>query len=745
MARPDARIPQNYRLIWVDLHLHRKTPFFRDTVQRLRTVVHAIDVFDNPDSFVDYLQGVVNEKVFVMTSGTLCQQLIPLIHPMEQVDTIYIFCSKTANHTSWAADWLKIGGVFKDVIPICEHLRDATRRCDRDLTPLSYISLDESTAPIDLHQLDSTFMYTRLFKSVQLETKYDDRDVKELIRYYRSMVTSVPNGNQAIDEFQDEYDPSHAIRWYSRNCFIGLMLDRAIRLLDVETMVNMGFFIQDVHRQLDALHKMQHFTQPFTVYRGQRMAAADFDKLKQTQGGLLSFNSFVTAITDRAIALRSANDSSCGPNNIRILFAMAVDPATASTPFANIDKISYFHGKTQILFSMHSLFRIDQTVSHDGSIFEIGLTLVNDSHTHVHTLAKQLNLKAKGSAAWTCIGNLLIRAGQLAKAEELYSSLTVQTCSSNDRALYQHQWGYIKNRQGDYERALTLHTDALALFKKAPSVDQQYLAASYSNIGLVCKNMARYSDSIFYYKQAFDIDRKIRPDDHLHLATSHSNLGSIYTSMSDYAKALSSYEKALAIVLEQFPTDHPHRATVHSNLASAHKNIGDSSKALACFEEALSIRLKALPSTHPQLGTSYTNIASVYNDMGEHSKALSFHEKALDIFKQTRPINRTHLATAYSNIGLTQKNMGDYATALQSLEEALAHAEKLRPENPLYVATCHNNIGAVYAAMSEFSKALFSFEITLKIRRRVLPHEHPDIRHVLQWITAMRQSAPSIS
>ncbi|CAF5108452.1 unnamed protein product, partial [Rotaria sp. Silwood1] len=60
-----------------------------------------------------------------------------------------------------------------------------------------------------------------------------------------------------IDEFQRTYQASKAIWWYTRECFTYKMLNGALRTLNGDIMIRMGFFLCDVHRQIEHLHKQQ--------------------------------------------------------------------------------------------------------------------------------------------------------------------------------------------------------------------------------------------------------------------------------------------------------------------------------------------------------------------------------------------------------------------------------------------------------------------------------------------------------
>ncbi|CAF1045837.1 unnamed protein product [Adineta steineri] len=58
-----------------------------------------------------------------------------------------------------------------------------------------------------------------------------------------------------ISEFQHDYHREQAVWWYTRECFIYQMLNRALRTLDAGTIINMGFFIRDLHQQLHQVYE----------------------------------------------------------------------------------------------------------------------------------------------------------------------------------------------------------------------------------------------------------------------------------------------------------------------------------------------------------------------------------------------------------------------------------------------------------------------------------------------------------
>ncbi|CAF3872587.1 unnamed protein product, partial [Rotaria sordida] len=78
-----------------------------------------------------------------------------------------------------------------------------------------------------------------------------------------------------ITEFQLHYTPQLSIWWYTRECFIYHMLNRALGNLEADIIVNIGFYLVDLHKQIEALHNQQansYGDQPFLLYRGQGLS-----------------------------------------------------------------------------------------------------------------------------------------------------------------------------------------------------------------------------------------------------------------------------------------------------------------------------------------------------------------------------------------------------------------------------------------------------------------------------------------
>jgi hypothetical protein len=143
----------------------------------------------------------------------------------------------------------------------------------------------------------------------------------------------------------------------------------------------MSFFIHNLHWQMEKLHKAQH-TQyentTFIVYRGQGLFKNDLEKVQQTIGGLMSFNSFLSTSNNRNVSEVFAESATSNPDMVGVLFIMCIDWKIARYTFAILDATDGFLDEEEILFSMHKVLRIRsiQQLFEPCPIIEIKLNLI---------------------------------------------------------------------------------------------------------------------------------------------------------------------------------------------------------------------------------------------------------------------------------------------------------------------------------------------------------------------------------
>ncbi|CAF4323488.1 unnamed protein product, partial [Rotaria sordida] len=104
------------------------------------------------------------------------------------------------------------------------------KKCDQIMISISY------------HGIDALFMYTQLLKEALLNIADDDtKSIKELAEYCR--LHSVAS-EKTIQKIEKEYRDHSPAWWHTGPYFIYSMLNHGLRLMDVEIIFKMGFFIR---------------------------------------------------------------------------------------------------------------------------------------------------------------------------------------------------------------------------------------------------------------------------------------------------------------------------------------------------------------------------------------------------------------------------------------------------------------------------------------------------------------------
>ncbi|CAF1531680.1 unnamed protein product [Adineta steineri] len=549
---------QNVLLIWLDKNIDKNNDDCQNTIIQLRSAVNDINTFIDADQCFEFIQKVVDNKVCMIVSDSLGQQVVPRVHNMSQVDSIFIFCVDKKYHEQWAEDWPKIKGVFIDITLICEALKEAAHQCEQNAMPMSFVGTNKK-----LDQLDPSFMYTQILKEIILTIKFEQNHIQDYFDYCHQTFEGNKTQIEHIKRLQDEYHNKPPIYWYTCDMFLYPMLNRALRLMNGDIITRMGFFIGDLHRQIEELHKEQYAgataANTFTVYRGQGLSTRDFEKMSKTKGGLISFNNFLSASKDRKVSDAFAESNQDNPDLVGILFVMEVDPSRSTSPFASIVGISNFQGEEEVLFSMHSVFRIQdiKQIGRNNRLHEVHLVLTADNDPELSRLTDYIRKESRPDAeGWYRLGSVLRKMGQAGKAEDICQVLLDQITDDKDKASVYVQLGSIKTAQGKYQEALTFYEQSRAVYQKTLSPNHLDLANPYNSIGNVHYSMGNYPKALSYYEKALEIKQQSLPPNHPDLASSYNNIGVVHDNMGNYPKALLAHEKALEIQQQSLPLNH---------------------------------------------------------------------------------------------------------------------------------------------------------------------------------------------
>ena len=282
----------------------------------------------------------------------------------------------------------------------------------------------------------------------------------------------------------------------------------------------------------------------------------------------------------------------------------------------------------------------------------------------------------------------------------------IQYTAGEAQVWYQNRWGWVLQRLGDCQQALTLFASALETAQgHYPDLELHIL----NNMALVYQSTGQPGKALALYEQALPIMREV--GDRAGEATTLNNMAGVYQSTGQPGKALVLLEQALPI--RQEVGDRAGEAATLNNMAGVYSTTGQPDKALELYEQALPITREV--GNRAGEAATLNNMALVYSDTGQPDKALALYEQALPITREVG--DRAREATTLNNMALVYSDTGQPGKALAIYEQALPIMREVGDRAG--EANTINNMAGVYHSTGQPGKALAIYKQALPIMREV--------------------------
>ncbi|CAF1241071.1 unnamed protein product [Rotaria sordida] len=628
-------------IICLDINCNDKSSSNLKFLNELEQIVNSVQIFDDSNLCEKFLKNDFNDNeiIFFILSDKLIQQIVPRIHELIYIDSIYVFCQHKNQYDLWSNKYSKLKGhLFTEISQLCDQVKQDIRRYQNDLIPIHM--LDNTFTHDQLNQIEPDFMYSQLIKETLINIKYDKNARREFIQYC-FIQSNILNINQMniIHQFENNYEKHSPIWWYTRESFVYEILNKALRTQNIDILIKMGFFIKDLHQQIEDLYSLQEHC-PMIVYRGQGLTNNQFEKLCKFKGGLISFHSFLSTSLDKRISLEFARRAIEKPGLRGIIFRMKIDPKNVnlSNSYASLNNLSYYkNNEKEILFSTHTIFRIVdiKQIKDENKIWQIDLKLTTiQDDIQLEQLTKHLREDVQSlSNPWERLAKLMFTIRQFDKAQQIYENILEKT-SSNDSlqlAFIYHQLGYVNNEKGNLNKALEYFQKSIEI--KANYLPEHYndpqLADTYLNIGSIYHAQDKLDYALFYFQSALYTDS----NDQTILPSIYNNIGMVLKRQGHFNDALQFFQKSLQIDLKFLPPTHPDLATTYSNIGRVYYLLNDYLNALSYYKKTCYIRSLSLPQNHPSILTAIENYQNT---------AILFKKYNSQINLSTSIIPKTH-------------------------------------------------------------------------------------------------------
>lgn len=200
---------------------------------------------------------------------------------------------------------------------------------------------------------------------------------------------------------------------------------------------------------------------------------------------------------------------------------------------------------------------------------------------------------------------------------------------------YQYKWnrthGINHLHSVDFETSRKYFYDALSI--AVVSNNEQWLAISYNDVGLIEKKSGHLNQALYYYNKSLDLRKK---DGNLYMiGKSFNNIAAVYFELEEYNDAEKYFVEALALYEDYKKTvdydERVHYSIIHTYQYLISNNIksGQTEKLDQNYRHLLD-NIKGHFNAHKQIG-SIISLARYYTDLQEYQLAQDLLERALAI------------------------------------------------------------------------------------------------------------------
>lgn len=486
--------------------------------------------------------------------------------------------------------------------------------------------------------MNGQFVHSQLLIDCLIRMKSTNATKSELIALCKNQYQDNTAQLNILDEFEQNYSAERAIWWYTRDSFLYRIMNKALRIGNIDLLFLLRFVIRDLEQQL----KQHQCSYCFQLYRGQFMSSDELQLLQNSEGQLISINSFLSTSINREVALCFLSNSPPIDSTTSVIFEIFADPNLENIkPFANITQLSYFAQEQEVLIMLGSIFRIVKVYRSDDQLWTIRMMLCSGNDHGLKPIFEQMtntyggNNKEKDIIS---LSHVLFNMGKYDYAEKYINRLLNDLPEDHEDVAYCYSLlGDLAKNRDDLDTSLTWHSKSLEIKLKKLKANDPQIGNSYLSIGIIYRKKNDLVQAMKSLEMGLFIYREVYGDEHLNVADCLISIGSIYLRKKDYSNAMTCFQKAWIIKEKHCADCHPSLGELHNSMADAHRGLQNFKEALKHARLSLNIFEKSLPPVHYKVAWAYEIMGNVYEEKKELTEALNQYHKAARIYCAALP------------------------------------------------------------------------------------------------------------
>ncbi|CAF1521603.1 unnamed protein product, partial [Rotaria magnacalcarata] len=210
----DMRLEIFY-LIWLDANANGKET--RDTEQKLRSIINNLKKFQDVKQCQKYIEErSKNDRLVMIVSGQFGREIVPSIHKLRQVISIYVYCFDKVRNKQWADKFAKVKAVVTELGELITRIK-ADHKIQKIVE--EPLSINIFTTGTSTTGVNGQFIFSQILIDCLLRLKTNKADKKELIDHCKQQYQGNTAELSNLREFREDYSPEKALWWYTRESF----------------------------------------------------------------------------------------------------------------------------------------------------------------------------------------------------------------------------------------------------------------------------------------------------------------------------------------------------------------------------------------------------------------------------------------------------------------------------------------------------------------------------------------------
>lgn len=351
----------NYVLVWLEPELADRKSSFSVSVG-LQTSVRDVRTFNDVERCLSYLVAVTEKRVFLVLWSKIDDAQLQRFQCLRHIELIYAFGWESIFRPE-QSKLIHVTTIQELISRVSSDIRSYDGNDDSD-----FVSLGNANSEV-LQGFKAAgdakiFIFYQLVLEILLHYPKTSATKEQFISFCFEINQEKDSELKVLNEFLKMYDPSQAIKWYTRPCFLHRIFNRSCRIGDIKSMFKLVFFMADLYGRLKYLRDKyaKFFQEHIYVYRGRPMSTIEFDKFQNSIGDLVVTKSFLSATTDYAVARMYAGGYSQVPGITPAILKMKINKqSNESKPFAYIREESSVQDDDEVLMSIGMVFRLTES------------------------------------------------------------------------------------------------------------------------------------------------------------------------------------------------------------------------------------------------------------------------------------------------------------------------------------------------------------------------------------------------